>query len=952
MENHEHNFNYALGAVLQTRRRGWKNRIATEMNGGIVGGGRADNLIYPDAMQPVAVEAAFAGTPPDIDRDAVSRLGRTESKTKREIMTAVALAIPDSARRIKGGVAGMQKWLREGGELQYAVYSLVRGETGEIPGKGYDVRYPDGEPNGGYIRGTAADLADLIELAATPDKKIKQIARQAGGVVRGRAVLMYDGLPDELRRRVARKVGQPPDIHAMRVAACIWLNALVLHEKLAAVLPEKIAAPYSCKNWRQTARAWEKILDIDYKSVFRPALESLEILSAHGALADEVLSALREQAHDINALRLGYAADVSSDMFPELVDEKERKTTAAFYTRMEVAELLAGLAFNLIPDDGRDLKIADFACGTGALLKAAYRQVRRRAEPVRDSFSLHRRYMEKYLHGADIQPIAAHLTAAGLAGMQPGAAYKNSNIICAGVRGGKTGALDLLKSESLTDLFGESSAAGADESGTDAFRSADNSFDLCIMNPPYTSYHGGMKLFDVAGVPESERGKSIVNLNEMLRNSFANTKAGMASAFCLLGDRKLKAGGILAAVLPASAAGQGSWRKFRAHMLSRYSDVTVVGLVPGSGKSFSADTGMEEMLVFGAKNGAKTNGVLTVINLHQVPRDFIEAHEIARVARNIKTHGELKVGGHVFGACVKSHPGNGESWGAVGGKNYEMGIIAENLAAGKLIHVGLFRETNLGVPVKILRAHIQAGPAHNQIGHLPGKGPIGAFTFRKIRPGEKTALSLWEANHKTQIRLLCAPTKRGMLMAGREKLARKMTGLRSTLFISRNLRITSQCLAAATTKTPCMGGRAWTALLGDGSVYAAYCLWLNSTPGLIVRWQCAGKQHQGRLQMQIRDIENFPSPAFSEKTAAAKRAVEIANAEFPRLAKSDLLPCSMAWRDNARKEIDRVVLRILGLDKKVSECDMQALREEWCREPSVHGGKKEILKALRADGLL
>lgn len=52
----------------------------------------------------------------------------------------------------------MQKWLKNGGELEYVVYSLIKG-TDDLPGKPFDVRYPDGEPNSGYIRGTAADLA-------------------------------------------------------------------------------------------------------------------------------------------------------------------------------------------------------------------------------------------------------------------------------------------------------------------------------------------------------------------------------------------------------------------------------------------------------------------------------------------------------------------------------------------------------------------------------------------------------------------------------------------------------------------------------------------------------------------------------------------------------------------------------------------------------------------------
>ena len=950
LKNHENNFNYALGAVLQTRRRGWKDRVATEMNGSIEGGGRADNLIYPDDMQPVAVEAAFENTP-DVDKDAIARLGRLEGKTGREIMTAVAVSIPASVQKIRGGVDGVKQWLQQGGELRYAVYSSVKGADGELPGAPFDVRYPEGERNNGYICGAAADLADLIELAATPDKRIKQVAHQAGGAVRGAAALAEMKLHKIVQQRIARKIGQPADIHAMRVAACIWLNTLVLHEKLAAALPDKIIAPYQCKNWRQTARAWQEILKIDYNSVFRPALESLEMLSPYGALADDALGKLLEQAHDINALHLGHAADVASDMFPELATD--RKTTAAYYTRMEVAELLAGMAFNLIPDDGRELKIADFACGTGALLKAAYRQVRRRAEGRKQNMrELHKRYMEKCLHGADIQPIAAHLTAAGLAGMHPAADYAHSNIICSDIRNGKTGSLDLLKSKSLRDLFGGGDASGVDKGAHD-FRPADGTFDLCIMNPPYSRPHGGKKIFGVEGLPVRQREKSVKNLGALLQNSFANMKAGMASAFCLLADKKLKPGGVLAAVLPQTAAAQSSWRKFRARILNTYSDVIVVGMAAGEFSSLSADTGMGEMLICARKNGGRA-GVLTIINLHRLPRDFVEAHEIVRALRdNLRDSGELKIGAHIFATCIRVHPKNGEPWGGVGVRGNETAIIAENLTKGILTKPGLAETVVIKISFAPMSSHLQIGPGEDAIGRPEGCMERGAFYVREIRRGDKSNLSLWKADHKTQTRLICEPTHRGVVNAEKNKEAARMLKKNSVLFVARNLRLTSQKLAGAATKTPCMGGSAWAALLPeDPRTNAAYCLWLNSIFGLLMMWQCGGKQHPGRTRMTISDIKKFPCPAFSGKEAGAGRAVKIAGGEFVRLAELDLMPCSYAWRDDSRKEIDRVVLRMIGLDEKITESDMQALREEWCREPSVHGGNKTILKALHADGLL
>ena len=988
MRNHEQTFNAALGAVLQTQRRGWRDRVATEMSGSIVGGsraGRADNLVYPDNMQPVVVEAAFANSP-DVDGDAVARLGKKESHHQREIMTAVAVAIPESAKNIKGGVDGMKTWLQKGGLLDYAVYSLVKKGDRELPGGAFDVRYPDGKPNSGYIRGTTADLADLIELAATPDTKIKETARRVGEAVLGIAHLMHESLDEKTRQNIADEVGEPPDKHAMRVAACIWLNALILHSKLAKARPSDIIPPRECGSWRATLSAWQNILKIDYASVFRPAMKSLTLMSEHGNLAEDVLTRLRTQVELINDLYLGGVADVSSDMFQALATD--RRTTAAFYTRMEAADMLAGLAFNLIPDNEKKLNIADFACGTGALLKAAYRQVRRRAERKKaDMCELHKFYMEKHLHGADIQPIAAHLTAAGLAGMHPESDYEHSNIICASVREGNIGSLDLLTEKSVRDLFGESNATGVDDAEHD-FAPPDGAFDLCIMNPPYSRPKRGRRIFGVQGISSGERKDSVKSAYNQLSGTFANMKAGMASAFCLLADRKLTPGGILAAVLPLSAAGQGSWRKFRTHIVQKYSDIVIVGMATkvadnetNKPKSFSYDTGMGELLIC-ARKGGNGSGELTFVSLHRPLRDFVDAHEIVRVLKNIKRSGILKIGAHVFGTCVKWNSANGDSWGGVGVVSHELAMIAGRLVAGRLTSPGLVSELKFNIAIKPLKSHVGIGPSHDDIGHpdkenQSGGDRRGAFAIRKRQRSDRVNLSLWGAVNETQIHLICEPTHRGevvaersdiidailakptnkgisekKLIAERRDLAKRMLELQSSLFLSKNLRMTSQKLTAAMTKKPCMGGNAWAALLSDKTSHAAYCLWFNSTLGLICRWQCGGRQHIGRAQMKLDDIGNMPCLVFSDKTVAAKKAATVANKEFPRLARLTLMACSYAWRDDSRKEIDKVVLRMLGLEKKFSEDEMQGLREEWCCEPSVHGNSKDVLKALHSDKLL
>ena len=75
------------------------------------------------------------------------------------------------------------------------------------------------------------------------------------------------------------------------------------------------------------------------------------------------------------------------------------------------------------------LRIADFACGTGALLSAAQRAVcRRHRRAGGDDSDLHRNMMENVLIGTDIMPAATHITCSMLSGAHPSIGYDYSQI--------------------------------------------------------------------------------------------------------------------------------------------------------------------------------------------------------------------------------------------------------------------------------------------------------------------------------------------------------------------------------------------------------------------------------------------------------------------------------------------------------------------------------------------
>ena len=143
---------------------------------------------------------------------------------------------------------------------------------------------------------------------------------------------------------------------------------------------------------------------------------------------------------------------------------------------------------------------------------------------------------------------------------------------------------------------------------------------------------------------------------------------------------------------------------------------------------------------------------------------------------------------------------------------------------------------------------------------------------------------------------------------------------------------------ACLTPEPCIGGRAWPAFKPDDERWAAaVLLWANTTLGLISFWWAGTRQQQGRSNLTVLRL---PELATLDPRALTDEQLSAAADIFDRLAAQRLLPANEAWRDEARQELDRVVLAdLLGLDAAEVMPALAVLRYQWCLEPSVHGGK-------------
>ena len=927
---------------------------------------RPDVLLQPDGMNPLVLEVEFeGGRRPDLDAE--ERIGCTTGTRGHKINTAIAIIAPQEARNWARAEEVCAR-LCEGFALRYAVISSAT--TAE------ETTTKHRWPQSGYIVGDASSLADLGVAAAISEHDIRALAERVAGEIRRLGWRIHRKIPAHVRKPIAAVFGQRDHKDAMSIAVCVWLNALLMHNRIAN-LHSKIPSLTDLrkeyeKNFFQlrlphnaVCSAWRKIMKINYLPVFAPALESLEKM-AHKEVVHDMLDELGMLAESIESARLGPLVDIGGELFPRLA--ADRKETAAFYTIPESAELLAHLAFARFKGGGKisgKARIADFACGTGALLRAAYRLFRLQCERNgKNPAAFHKDWMENGLHGSDIQPIAVHLTSAGLAGMEIGKKYDNSNIACLSAQKGYTGALELLEKPAVVDMFKRYvNVAYARKKEDQKFSAPDGSFDLCIMNPPYSRTRGGQRTFDITGLKEKEQDDSQQNLNRMLRGTFGNMKAGMGSAFAALADKKLRVGGVYASVLPLTAADAQSWRKFRECIARNYDDIVAVGIASDMPSSFSADTGMGEMLIAARKiPKSKSDKIIQtkknsmrILNLHFRPRNFSEAAEIARIfelqSGDNADNGIIKIGDDISGEWLRININlNGNPWGSVGLRGGELAATATALINGRLRWLGDSQEEEITLPFPMttLGKLFEVGPTHDRIGHPDGGDGRGAYTFYPIEKNRNTPRpALWSADAPNQRTLLGEPTHFGRGVKDREKMQKEMWAKSSCLFLSRNMRWTSQSLTAMMTDKKCMGGRAWVALIGqEASIQKAMCLWANSIFGMILRWQHGQKQQQGRSTMQIAASKLLSIPDFA--CDAAESARKIAEKEFAAIQSLRLAPAASAYRDDVRKKIDSVVAKMIGLSGDDVQENMATLRRLFCQEPNVHGGQKNLMKDLEA----
>ena len=647
----------------------------------------------------------------------------------------------------------------------------------------------------------------------------------------------------------------------------------------------------------------------------------------------------------------GIIYNFSGELWQRLVGDREER--AEHYTKPEIAELLATLSAlrfkHRSAGEMAELNLMDAACGTGTLIGAGERALRRLyyLKGGRDP-DLHRKRMEEHIIALDVNGIAGTLTAKRLTDMDVTQDYGKSKIAIVTHQAGSLSLLDP-RITGVTDYLGYGGVAATPglNSELGLFHIAHGSVNWALMNPPYSRPRKGRV--------QATRGLSRLRpLAAKAGWKMSHGQAGLASDFGNMCNMRMTPGGIFAHVLPLSAAHAESWKSWRAELEKDFQDIVAIANVASSElQSMSADTGMSEMLLVATKRDRRPRqwsaSQILCVNFNVAPttmaQGYAMAQEIAAIPADSKqgllTHGQY---------TRMPQKEAGFPWGAVGSSNNELTAISNALLIGEAYDPLMLATHPLALPTAALGDIGETGPTHHTIGYAKGSSTLGAFEWTLLAELEAkpSQQAMWAANSKTQKAINAEPTHGGTIVD--ERVAKQMVQRRSQWFLSRNIRWTSQATALVRTAKPVHGGRAWNALQGlPKSDAQCISLYYNSIFGAIVRNAYGQSTQAGRAPIQIGAIAGLPCPNFNLDTAAAAHARATADKHFNGLSKKTLQPFAYCFRDKSRHAIDSVVAEMLGLnpkDESVKEL-LDHYRMLFASEPSVNGRQKSILKAIK-----
>ena len=945
--------------ILRNMRHGWE--LETEVNAFIQGNSELDALVIEHGREPVGIEAKFATTTnaKNLIKQAETRLVyelEAEYHTSRKTLNNVmAILYPDRFKTMPGRDINPQ--LRAADDLQYKLISPLADTVGHFP-------------KNGWATGTVGDIANALHVGAMPNSQLEQAAAEMEVSIDRAAYLLEDAIVDHpaigtkietiLHQEVFSKDKDDEEeklnIQTLRMAALIITDAFVFQSSLAGKVEmesvRSLRQLLPTIDYADVIADWNTILKVNYRPIFEDARNLVEALATDDRLVKPILTLLCEAAKDLVGTGIAQIHELSGIVFQKLITD--RKYVKANYTLPESAVLLSTLVLPKLPE-GKLPKVADFACGTGALLNGVYQRILSLYEQQGgNGRDIHQEMLEENIAGADVMPNATHLTAASLASTYSGIKIGGTQIVTApyGIIDDGSyaiGSLELLDDMKLFDTDAEK--IGGEENTVvklqQQFQHGD--IDLVIQNPPFTRPGSDSNTdipkstFQGGGRPGEDQ-KLMQAALKFKNTRVTDGKSGFVSAFVDLADKKLKIGGTMGFILPLTVLRSPTTEKLRDMWATEYHHVVVITMAQAKaqGSAFSADTGMAECIVVATKGVDENTGRGKFVCLHQRPQSMLEAIEIAnRINRSNNTRkledvpdgGDIiGIGSTDIGQMLDSPINDGIAWIATRARSMALLQTAHRIRDGKL-HPPMSREP---VSIHICQVHNIA-----KVGSADAyRKKDGSFTMVEgCKPNTDGYDALWKVNAPLQRSMVAEPDYTAIPRSNDSAMVKRVLDCYSKTHYHINLTFGANSVISSFTEHPSIGVRSMiNVLLNNPHHEIAWTLWCNSTFGLLCHWLHCGKQQMGRGTLRQQTLETLPTLDMRE---LSDEALAKAESLFERLKYKRMLPVNECDHDPVRKELDRCLLtEVLGITSDTVLKSMQTLREMLCAEPSIHGGKK------------
>jgi len=430
---------------------------------------------------------------------------------------------------------------------------------------------------------------------------------------------------------------------------------------------------------RGLEQAVHRILEINYELIFDLVNELLKTLPP----LESSFKLLLDVVGEISSKRALLRRDLGGKVYHKVVGTWAlKKGLATFYTKVSSAYLLLYLAQ---PKMG---KVADFACGSGTLLVAAYSALNsqhrldlwkkgedKRPEEIEEEF--HKAFIGN-CHAFDVLGYALQITILNLALHSPETPIDKmlpSLVIPLGYREEDNfvslGSLELGRREPKLHKIGE----GGKRMGVSGSRFVSLSeivesgpFDLIVMNPPFsrTTGRGGRKgggLFgfmsdlneralikrDYDSLSKDFKTNLIRNAKELLKDNKLRIilkdeefklyrqiwQAGEGLLFLYLADKEIALDGKICFVLPRGFLSGVSWFLARALLASHYHIEYIMVSYDSNEYNFSESTNLAECMFIAQKRETHEDDEVTkFIMLLKKPSTSIEAIALANTISN------------------------------------------------------------------------------------------------------------------------------------------------------------------------------------------------------------------------------------------------------------------------------------------------------------------------------